>query len=410
MLSTASVSPSPPVPSATRNPRFIPAAGTFPTVFDADALREVARDGAQADEKRLRTILQRGRATSVEDFAALLSPTAATQLEAIAAVSQRLTQQQFGKTIRLFAPLYLSNECLNICHYCGFSRHHDIPRTTLSVTEVRAEAEALARQGFRSVLLVAGEHPRYVSDGYVAEAVEALLPIMPSVALELGPLSTDAYREMVAAGAEGLICYQESYDAPTYADLHPSGPKRHFAWRMETPERGYAAGFRRLGIGALFGLADWRFEAVCTAAHALHLHQRCWKAQLSISLPRMRPMSGTWAPDASFHMDDRDLVQAICAFRLLLPHAQIVVSTREHPTLRNGLVRLGPTTMSAGSSTEPGGYQTYDEQTWQQTKAAQPGEQFHIADERSPRVVAEMIRGQGYEPVWKDFDAALVAG
>ncbi|MFP4542068.1 MAG: 2-iminoacetate synthase ThiH, partial [Opitutales bacterium] len=236
----------------------------------------------------------------------------------------------------------------------------------------------------------------------------ACLPFMPGIALELGPLDTAPYRGMVEAGAEGLICYQESYDEATYLDLHPAGPKKRFAWRMDTPERAYAAGFRRLGIGPLFGLHDWRFEALATAAHARHLLRHCWKASLSLSLPRMRPAAGGWSPPAGHHMPDRDLVQAICAFRLLLPMAQIVVSTREHPTLRNGLVRLGTTTMSAGSSTEPGGYATYDEATWTQTKAHQEGEQFHIADERSPRVVAEMIRAQGYEAVWKDFDASLV--
>ena len=178
---------------------------------------------------------------------------------------------------------------------------------------------------------------------------------------------------------------------------------------MDTPQRAYAAGFRRLGIGPLFGLHDWRYEALATAAHARHLLKHCWKASLSLSLPRMRPATGGWSPEQTFHMHDRDLVQAICAFRLLLPTAAIVVSTREHPGLRNGLVRLGTTSMSAGSSTEPGGYKTYDPDTWQQTKTAQAGEQFHIADERSPRTIAAMIREQGYEPVWKDFDASLVS-
>ncbi len=255
---------------------------------------------------------------------------------------------------------------------------------------------------------MAGEHPKYVSSGYVAEVIEACLPIMPSIALELGPLDTQPYRGMVAAGAEGLICYQESYDRQTYVDLHPAGPKKNFDWRMDTPERGYEAGFRRLGIGALFGLHDWRSEAIATALHGRYLLQHCWKASVSVSLPRMRPAAGGWAPDPAFHMDDRDLAQTICALRLFMPHAGITLSTREHPTLRNGLVRLGVTTMSAGSSTEPGGYSTYDESTWTQTKADQAGEQFHIADERAPATVAAMIREQGYEPVWKDFDASLV--
>jgi 2-iminoacetate synthase len=382
---------------------------TFSETFPTLPLRALAQQALDTTPATVEAILRRGGAQNLREFAALLSPAAAASLEVMATLSQRLTQKHFGKTIRLFAPLYLSNECINICAYCGFSRHNDIPRITLGLEEVLAEVRALARQGFRSLLLVAGEHPKYVSNGYVADVIRACLEHMPSVALELGPLEIEPYRGMVGAGAEGLICYQETYDDETYRGLHPAGPKKRFGWRMETPERAYAAGFRRLGIGPLFGLHDWRFEALATAAHARHLMRHCWKASLSISLPRMRPASGGWAPDPRFHLGDRELVQVICAFRLLLPTAAITLSTREHPSLRNGLVPLGITNMSAGSCTEPGGYHTFDPETWVQTKGEQAGEQFHIADERSPRVIAEMIRAHGYEPVWKDFDASLVS-
>jgi len=381
---------------------------SFSTIFPKLPVEVLTRRSQEASLAQVDAVIARGRAETIDDFAALISPVASQRLEQLAQLSMGLTQRHFGKVIRLFAPLYLSNECINICRYCGFSRNNDIPRVTLDKEQVVAETRKLARQGFRSLLLVAGEHPKYVSSGYVAEVINACLPIMPSVALELGPLDTEPYRRMVEAGAEGLICYQESYDEATYVDLHPAGPKKKFGWRMDTPERGYAAGFRRLGIGALYGLFDWRYEAIATALHGRHLLQQCWKASLNISLPRMRPAAGGWAPNPSHHMSDRDLVQTICAFRLFLPHAGITLSTREHPALRNGLVRLGVTSMSAGSSTEPGGYSTFDESNWTQTKANQPGEQFHIADERAPRVVANMIRSQGYEPVWKDFDASLV--
>ncbi len=380
----------------------------FSRIFPKLPVKELADRSRQATLAQVDAVLARGRAETVDEFAVLLSPAAQERLEPLAARSMQLTQRHFGKVIRLFAPLYLSNECINICKYCGFSRNNDIPRITLSKEQVVEETRKLAKQGFRSLLLVAGEHPKYVSRDYVAAVIRDCLPWMPSVALELGPLEVEPYRGMVEAGAEGLICYQESYDEATYVDLHPAGPKKHFDWRMDTPERGYAAGFRRLGIGALYGLHDWRYEAIATALHGRHLLQHCWKASLSISMPRMRPAAGGWAPNPDFHMSDRDLVQTICAFRFFLPHTGITLSTREHPTLRNGLVRLGVTTMSAGSSTEPGGYSTFDESNWVQTKPAQPGEQFHIADERSPKVIAEMIRAQGYEPVWKDFDASLV--
>lgn len=380
----------------------------FSAAFSSLPFDSLLESGHGASLAEVDAILARGRATTLAQFAALLSPVAGRRLEQMAALSQAISQRHFGKTIRLFAPLYLSNECVNICRYCGFSRNNPIPRITISVEQVVEETRKLARQGFRSLLLVAGEHPKYVSNGYVEEVVRRCLPIMPSISLELGPLETGPYQPLVAAGCENLVVYQETYHRPTYQDLHTAGPKKHFDWRMDTPERAYAAGFRRLGIGALLGLHDWRYEAIAVAAHARHLHQHCWKAQVAISMPRMRPAAGGFQPDTRWLMNDRELVQYICALRLFLPHAALVLSTREHPSLRNGLVRLGITHMSAGASTEPGGYSHFDESNWT-TDREQPGEQFHIADERAPAVVARMIRHQGYEPVWKDFDQSLVA-
>jgi len=210
-----------------------------------------------------------------------------------------------------------------------------------------------------------------------------------------------------------------------YDAMHTAGPKRNFAWRLETPERAYAAGFRRLGIGALYGLSDWRLEAISVAAHAAYLLRRCWKAQLTISLPRLRPCAGEFEPLT--HMTDADLVQLVCAFRLFLPDVGLVLSTREPAKLRDGLIPLGITLMSAGSHTEPGGYTGAGKEHLHQTLrgrivelgasewAAGRGDtrhatgQFDIADERSPREVADRIRRLGYEPVWKDWDAALTA-
>ena len=379
----------------------------FSKVFPTLPLQILIHRSMDANEAQVQAILARGQARSLEEFAVLLSPAAEPHLERMAAISQRVTQRHFGRTIRLFAPIYLSNECVNICKYCGFSRNNPIPRITLPVEQVVEEVGKLARQGFRSLLLVAGEHPKYVSNGYVEEVIRRCLPIMPSIALELGPLETEPYRPLVAAGSESLVVYQETYHEATYTQLHVAGPKKHYHWRMDTPERAYEAGFRRLGIGALLGLADWRYEALAVAAHARHLHQHCWKAQVSISLPRMRPAAGGFQTDPAHLPNDRQFVQYITALRLLLPHAGIVLSTREHPSLRNGLVPLGITHMSAGASTEPGGYSHFDENNWERTQE-QPGEQFAIADERSPAVIAAMIRSRGYEPVWKDFDQSLI--
>ena len=364
---------------------------------------------------------------TLADFAQLISPAAGGHLEGLARRSQAMTQQRFGKTIRLFAPLYLSNECINNCKYCGFSRDNPILRVTLSVDEVLREARALAAQGFRNVLLVAGEHPKFVSNGYLAGCVAALHGETPSVSLEVGPMETAEYRPLVAAGADGLVVYQETYDRAIYDDLHTAGPKKNFDWRLETAERAYAAGFRRLGIGALFGLADWRYEALCVAAQAEYLLRNCWKAQLTISLPRLRPCAGEFQPLT--HLADRELAQLICALRLMFPDVGLVLSTREPAKLRDGLIPLGITLMSAGSHTEPGGYTGAGKEKIHHTErgrivelaagasewAATNGHatnatgQFEIADARTAQEVAAQIRQLGYEPVWKDWDAALTA-
>jgi 2-iminoacetate synthase len=356
------------------------------------------------------------------DFAHLISPAAAHQLEQLGQRAAELTRQRFGKVIRLFAPLYLSNECINNCRYCGFSRDNAIVRVTLSVEDVLREARALKEQGFRNLLLVAGEHPKFVSTGYLRQCVEALRQEVPGISLEVGPMETDSYRSLAQAGADGLVVYQETYDRAVYEEMHTAGPKRNFNWRLETPERAYAGGFRRLGIGALYGMSDWRCEAICLAAHADYLLRHCWKAQLTVSLPRMRPCAGEFNPPQP--VSDRELLQLVCALRIFLPDAGIVLSTREPAHLRNGLIPLGITMVSAGSHTEPGGYTgagrehlhftkrgrivplTENASEWSPLESATG--QFEIADERSPHEVAGVIAGLGFEPVWKDWDAAII--
>ena len=267
----------------------MPSFSEIHTKLPVESLAAICRDATTAD---VESILSHGRIRSLEDFATMISPAASGFLEPMAQLSQTLTQRHFGKAIRMFAPIYLSNECVNICKYCGFSRHLDIPRITIPVEQVVKETQLLADQGFRSLLIVAGEHPKYVSNGYVEEVIGRCLEIMPGIAIELGPMKTPGYVPLVEAGAEGLIVYQETYNRPVYKDLHPSGPKSRFEWRMDTAERGYAAGFRRLGIGALFGLADWVEDAITLAAHADHLTRTCWKAQITVAFPRMRPAAG----------------------------------------------------------------------------------------------------------------------
>ena len=395
---------------------------TFVSEFNGLPLAALVKRATDAPLAAARESLGQSR-VSLTDFAHLISPAAGELLEAMGRRSQAVTRRRFGKVIRLFAPLYLSNECINNCRYCGFSRDNAILRVTLSVEEVLREARELTAQGFRNVLLVAGEHPKFVSNHYLVECVRALHAEVPSISLEVGPLEADEYLPLVQAGADGLVVYQETYDRIVYAEMHTSGPKRDFDWRLETPERAYAAGFRRIGIAPLYGLGDWRLEAISVAAHAAYLLRHCWKAHLTISIPRLRPCAGEFQPLT--HLTNRELVQLVCAFRLMFPDVGLVLSTREPPRLRDGLIPLGITLMSAGSHTEPGGYTGAGRDKLHRTERGRIVElgasewapasgngrhatgQFDIADERSPREVADLIRRLGYEPVWKDWDAAL---
>jgi 2-iminoacetate synthase len=354
----------------------------------------------------------------VERFEHLITPKSDQQLEAMAQASSSLTLQNFGRTMRLFAPLYLSNECINNCQYCGFSRDNPILRVTLDVDEVIAEARHLARQGFRQILLVTGEHPKFAGHDYLAECVRALAPHFSSISIEVGPMETEDYVPIVEAGAEGLVVYQETYNRGIYAEMHTAGPKRDFNFRLDCVERGYAAGFRRLGVGALIGLSRWQDEAIALAAHLEYLFKRCWQAQITVSLPRLRPAAGGFHP--LFSMTDRELVQLVCALRITFPQLGIVLSTRERASLRDSLVSIGVTMMSAGSHTEPGGYTRQGRVHLHRTVRGrivapeyQDGEdelatsQFAISDERSPAEIAAVLRRRGLEPVWKDWDQAL---
>lgn len=355
----------------------------------------------------------------MERFAALLEPKAPAQLEAMVRESRALTRRNFGRTMRLFAPLYVSNECVNNCQYCGFSRDNPILRTTLTIEQVITEARHLVAQGFRNILLVAGEHPRFVSEGYLEECIRAIRAFVPTIGIEVGPMEAPEYERMVKAGAEGLVVYQETYDREVYAVMHTAGPKKDFDWRLACPERGYQGGFRRIGIGALFGLSDWRLEALRLAAHLEHLYKHCWKATFTVAFPRLRPAAGGFQPLTGF--PDHALVQTLAAFRLIFPEVGIVMSTRESAPFRDAVAPLGVTVMSAGSHTEPGGYTGAGSDDLHLTVKGRrveldekPGNsraegQFGIADERSPAAVADRLRSLGLDPVWKDWDPAILA-
>ena len=394
--------------------------------LDLNSLTSFAENatGAAVEAAMARSSAEVRRTSGVllQDFAALVSPKAGEPqyLEEMAQLSHYLTVKHFGRVIRLFAPLYLSNECINVCKYCGFSRDNPILRVTLTLDQIKAEARFLWEQGFRHILLVGGEHPRFISTKYLCQCVAMLHKDWPSISLEIGPLGADEYRSCVQAGADGLTIYQETYNRAVYGEMHVSGPKKDFTWRLETPERAAAVGFKRVGIGVLLGLAPWRSELIALTAHANYLLRNCWRSQLTISIPRIRPAAGEFQP--LVQVEDRDLAQLVCALRLTFPEVGVVLSTRESAKLRDGLIPLGVTMISAGSRTEPGGYTGQGKGALHLTKGGrlikrtarfiesegeQAAVQFEIADNRTPAEVAASLESMGYEPVWKDWEAVL---
>jgi 2-iminoacetate synthase len=374
-------------------------AETFAEVFARLPLAELMQRAHRGTDREVGAALARDPShRTLADFAALLSPAATERLEDLAARSHRLTVSRFGRTMHMYAPLYLSNECLTTCVYCGFARELAIARKTLSSDETLAEARHLLRQGFRSILLLTGEHQRLTGVDFLEERVRLLSAEVPSVSIEVQVWSEDEYRRLGAAGCEGVVIYQETYHPETYARVHLAGRKRHYEWRLLGPERAARAGMRRVGIGALLGLHDdWRFDAIATAAHARFLMTRYWRTAVSVSVPRMRPSAAGWQPVNP--IPDVGLVQLVCALRLALPEVGIALSAREAPALRDGLFRLGVTHTSAGSHTEPGGYEHPEEATGQ----------FEVADMRPPAEVAAVLRRQGFEPVWADWSAVAPA-
>lgn len=325
------------------------------------------------------------------ELAVLLSPAATTRLEPLAARASQLTLRRFGRAVRLFAPIYVSNACLSTCTYCGFSRSLEITRRTLTPAEVAAEGRLLAQRGLRHLLLVSGEHRVDVSPDYLSECLRELHPLVASLSVETQTWPAAVYEQLVAAGCEGVVCYQETYDEVRYGQVHRAGWKRNFHRRLAAVDDAAEAGVRRIGLGALLGLApDWRGEVLALAAHARYLGRRFWRTEVSVALPRIQPSASGYAPVVE--VSDAEFVQALAALRLVLPDAGIVVSTRERAGLRDGLVRIAATTLSAGSSTEPGGYSAPGRATGQ----------FELTDHRSPADVAAAITAAGYDPVFKD--------
>ena len=330
---------------------------------------------------------------STADFEALLSPAADNYLELMAQKSEALTQQRFGHTMQVYAPLYLSNVCSNICTYCGFSRNNKLRRKTLSETEIIAEAKALKTKNIDNILLVTGEAPKTVGATYLERAIRLLKPYFAQIAIEVQPLQPVEYRQLIDAGLHGVSLYQETYHRESYARHHLKGNKTDMIARLDAPGCVGEQGIHKIGLGVLLGLDDWRTDSIFCALHLRYLQKAYWQTRFSVSFPRLRPCTGDYAVEQP--VGDRQLVQLITAWRLFDPDLDLTLSTREDEAFRNAICRLGVTSMSAESSTQPGGYSTQAESHLQQ---------FEISDERTVKQVSTMLREKGLEIITKDWN------
>ncbi len=300
------------------------------------------------------------------------------------------TAESVQRSILLYAPLYVSSDCVNYCLYCGFRYPLDIERRHLTVAEAVAQARVLHSYAFRHVLIVGGDFPSRTTTAYYQELIREICKLGITPAVEIAAQSLESYGELQSAGICGVTLYQETYNEGLYAKYHVRGPKSSFHWRLEALDRAAEAGVARLGLGILLGLADPRADLRCLMRHAAYLAHRFPDRRLAVSLPRIhKAPAGFQAP---YPVSDDELIRLYCLLRIAFPQAELVLSTRESAALRNRLAKICITQMSAGSSTIPGGYDP---------NAPSGGEQFPVADNRSPREVADWLRAEGLPFSWE---------
>jgi len=332
------------------------------------------------------------RVIELEDMAVLLSEPAGLCLEEMAQRAHQKRTQHFGKAVVLYTPLYLGNHCVNGCTYCGYNVHNKIDRHILSTEDIEKEAKAIAATGLKHILVLTGESAHHTPVSYIVEAVKILKKYFQSISIEIYPLTTDEYKEVIEAGVDGLTIYQEVYNPKIYDEVHVSGPKKDYKFRLEAAERAALGGIRSVNVGALLGLDDWRLEAFKTAWHAQYLQKKYPELELAVSLPRIRPCVGGFEVDHP--VDDKAFVQIMLAIGCLLPSVGITISTREQAEFRNNLVQLGATKLSAGVSTSVGGHSKDEEAS---------DAQFEISDTRTVEEMRSFLLSIGYQPVFKDW-------
>ena len=333
------------------------------------------------------------RHVSLDDFMALVSPAAEPYLERMAQLSRHYTLERFGNTISMYIPMYVSNACTNACVYCGFNHANPLERVTLTMEQVKAECKAIRKLSpFENLLIVSGEFPALNGVEYLEKVLHTARPYFHSLTIEVMPMRQTYYERLVKAGLNGVVCFQETYNEENYKRYHPRGMKSIFEWRVNGFDRMGKAGVHKIGMGVLIGLEDWRTDVTMLAMHLQYLRKTYWRTRYSVNFPRLCPAEGGYKPNVV--MTDRQLAQLTFAFRIFDHDVDISYSTRESDSFRRNMMKLGVTSMSAGSRTDPGGY----------ASASDSLEQFKITDDRTPAEVAAEIRADGYEPVWKDWD------
>ncbi len=364
---------------------------TFYDIANTLDWKQIEQEILQKTATDVEMALSKNTILNIEDMKALVSPAAEPYLETMAQLSRKATQERFGKTIQFYIPLYLTNACLNHCIYCGFNHNNKIHRVILSDKEILEEVKVIKNMGYEHLLLLTGESPVHAGVDYMEHAMQLVRPYFKQLTLEVQPLKSEEYRRLRDSGLYGVYVYQETYNQERYPIYHPAGLKHDYRWRLETPDRLGEAGVHKIGLGALLGLENWRVESIFMAEHLRYLEKRYWRSRYSVAFPRIRPHEGTFQPQ--YNVTDKQFTQMIWAFRLFDHDLEMSLTTRESPNMRNHMISLGITSISAGSKTDPGGYAHENEL-----------EQFSPNDNRDPKTMLEMVKAQGYDVVWKDWD------
>ncbi|MDE7473555.1 MAG: 2-iminoacetate synthase ThiH [Muribaculaceae bacterium] len=370
----------------------------FADIIDQWDWNQTTEQVIAVTEDDVRSVLSKARRNTrrlePDDFMVLISPAAAPFIEEMATLSRRFTRERFGSTISMYIPMYVSNACSNACVYCGFNHANELKRTILTIEQVEAECQAIKELGpFDNLLIVSGEMPSLCGTDYFENVLRTCRPYFNNLTIEVQPMKTEQYSRLIGAGLNGVVCFQETYRRSTYRDYHPRGMKSIYDWRLNGYDRMGAAGVHKIGMGVLIGLEDWRTDMVMLSRHLRYLQKRYWRTRYSVNFPRMCPSESGFNPKVV--MSDRELAQLTFAFRIFDHDVDISFSTRESEIFRNNMMTLGVTSMSAGSRTEPGGYALSNDAL----------EQFEVTDSRTPTQVADAIRANGYDVVWKDWDA-----